>query len=99
MSSTLCLSAIPQFSMAAISFVTAFKKLKIAQSVQITQLFQLLNLIAFYGLSRTLMSKIVNNDASKDSPIERHGNELSVTILILILGPVYMKVGDHRLVR
>ena len=47
-----------QFSMAVISFVIgliARSELKGAQ-------------IAFYGLSRTLMSKNVNNDVSKDSP-------------------------------
>ena len=47
-----------QFSMAVMSFVIgliACNELKIAQ-------------IAFYGSSRTLMSKNVNNDVSKDSP-------------------------------
>ena len=47
-----------QFSMAVMCFVIgliACNELKIAQ-------------IAFYGLSRTLMSKNVNNDVRKDSP-------------------------------
>ena len=60
-----------QFTMAAISFVIACKELKIAQ---IGQLLQLLNLIrayddVFHKLTRKLMSKNVNNDGSKDSPI------------------------------
>ena len=50
------------------------KGLKIEQIAQINQLFQILNSIcafgdAFYGLTRILMSKNVNNDVSKDSPI------------------------------
>ena len=40
------------------------------------QLFQLVNSIcaysdAFYGLTRMLISKNVNNDVSKDSPIDK----------------------------
>ena len=53
-----CHSAIFAVSMAVISFFIGFiacNELKIAQ-------------ISFYGLSRTLMSKNVNNDVSKDSP-------------------------------
>ena len=50
----------------------AFKELKIAQIAQVNELFQLLNLVqyghGFYELSRILMRKNVNNDASKDSP-------------------------------
>ena len=66
-----------QFSMAAISFVTACKKLKIAQIVQINQLFQLLNLICvcghtFYGLSHILMSKNADIDVSKVLPKTFH---------------------------
>ena len=61
--------------MADISFNTACKELKIAQIVQLNQLFQLLHLVHIYGhgfyeLSRKLMRKNVNNDVSKDSPIE-----------------------------
>lgn len=66
-----------QFSMAAISFFTACKKLKIAQIVQINPLFQLLNLICacghtFYGLSHMLMSKNADIDVSKVSPKTFH---------------------------
>ena len=53
-----CHSAIFAVSMAVISFfigLIACNELKIAQ-------------ISFYGLSRTLMGKNVNNDVSKDSP-------------------------------
>ena len=61
--------------MADISFNTVCKELKIAQIVQLNQLFQLLHLVHIYGhgfyeLSRKLMRKNVNNDVSKDSPIE-----------------------------
>ena len=60
-----------QFSMAAIYFVIACKKLKSAQTTQINQLFQLFNLICAYGytfcgLTLMLMSKDVNNNVSKD---------------------------------
>ena len=66
-----------QFSMAAISFVIACKELKIAQIVQINQLFQLLNLICacghtFYGLSHMLMSKNADIDVSKVLPKTFH---------------------------
>ena len=50
-----------QFSMAVMSFaigLIACNELKIAQ-------------IAFYGLSRTLRSKDVNNDVSKYSPFPK----------------------------
>ena len=47
--------------MSDISFNTACKELKIAQIAQHNQLFQLL-----------LMSKTVNNDIRKDSPILDH---------------------------
>ena len=58
----------------ASSFVLNHKELKIAETVQINQLFQRLNPIcvnddAFYGLTRTLVSKNLNNDISKDSPV------------------------------
>ena len=61
--------------MADISFNIACKELKIAQIAQLNQLFQLLHLVHIYGhgfyeLSRMLMRKNVNNDVSKDSPIE-----------------------------
>ena len=65
---------ISQFLIAAISFVTDCKELKIAQTCQNSQLFQLLHLIctyddAFYGLTGVLMNKNLNNDVNKDSPI------------------------------
>ena len=61
--------------MADISFNFAFYKLKIAQIAWVNQLFQHLNLVRLYGhgffeWSRMLMRKNVNNDVSKDSPIE-----------------------------
>ena len=60
--------------MSDISFNTAWKELKIAQIAQLNQLFQFLNLAHIYGhcflyVSRMLMSKNLNNDLSKDSPI------------------------------
>ena len=63
-----------QFLMSDISFNTACKEPKIAQIAQLNQLFQLLHLAHIYGhcfyyVSRMLMSKNVNNDVSKDSPI------------------------------
>ena len=62
--------------MADISFNIARKELKIAQIAQIYQLFRLLHLIHTYGhgvykLSCMLMRKNVNNDVSKDSPIQK----------------------------
>ena len=72
---TFCHTAISQFLMADISFNIACKELKIAQIAQLNQLFQLLHLVHIYGhgfyeLSRMLMRKNVNNDVSKDSPIQ-----------------------------
>ena len=60
--------------MADISFNIACKKLKIAQIVQLNQLFQFLHLVYIYGngfyeLSRMLIRKNANNDVSKHSPI------------------------------
>jgi len=60
--------------MSDISFNTAGKDLKIAQITQLNQLFQILQLAHIYGhcfylVSRMLVSKNVNNDVSKDSPI------------------------------
>ena len=60
--------------MSDISLNTACKELKIAQIAQLNQLFQLLHLAhiqghCLYQVSRMLMSKNVNNDVSKDSPI------------------------------
>ena len=60
--------------MSDISFNTACKELKIAQIAQLNQLFQLLHLAHIYGhgfyeVGRMLMSKNVNNDVIKDSPI------------------------------
>ena len=65
---------ISQFLIAAISFVTDCKELKIAQTCQNSQLFQLLHLICtyddtFYGLTGVLMNKNLNSDVNKDSPI------------------------------
>ena len=62
--------------MSDISFHTACKELKLAQIAQLNQLFQLLRLAHIYGhcffkVSRMLMSKNVNNDVSKDSPIPK----------------------------
>ena len=62
--------------MADISFNIARKELKIAQIAQLYQLFWLLHLIRIYGygfyeLSRMVIRKNVNNDVSKDSPIEQ----------------------------
>ena len=79
--------------MAHISFNIACKGLKIEQIAQINQLFQLLHLVRIYGhgfydLSRMLMSKNVNNDASKDSPI---GNDyLEVFIYYIHFGSIYV---------
>ena len=61
--------------MADISFNTACKELKIAQIAQLNQLFQPLHLAHIYGhcfylVSRMLLSKNVNNDVSKDLPID-----------------------------
>ena len=61
--------------MADISFNIACKELKIAQIAQLNQFFQLLRLVhayghGFYELSRMLMRKNVNSEASKDSPIQ-----------------------------
>ena len=60
--------------MADIYFSIALQRAKIVQIAQVNQLFQLLHLVHIYGygfyeLSRMLMRKNVNNDASKDSPI------------------------------
>ena len=79
--------------MADISFNIACKELKIAQIAQLNQLFQLLHLVhiydhGFYDLSGMLMSKNVNNDVSKDSPI---GNDyLEVSIYYIHFGSIYV---------
>ena len=57
---------------------------------QIIQLFQLLNLIcaygeAFYWLTGMLMSKNVNNDVSKDSPISTEQNIPSIIAFLKLL--------------
>ena len=61
--------------MADISFNITCKELKIVQIAQLNQLFQRFYLVhiyrhSFYELSRMIMRKNVNNDVSKDSPIE-----------------------------
>ena len=65
-----------QFSMADISFNVTHKELENAQIAQVNQLFQPLNLVCLHirpqplwVLSWMLMRKNVNNDVSKDSPI------------------------------
>ena len=76
--------------MADISFNIACKELKILQITQLNQLFQLLHLVHIYGhgfyeLSRMLMRKNVNNDVSKDSPIESayfHGSRVQASRLL-----------------
>ena len=75
--------------MADISFNTAFKDLKIAQIAQLNQLFQPLHLAHIYGhgfyeVSRMLMSKNVNNEVSKDSPIANSVLRASLAIYHLI---------------
>ena len=63
-----------QLKPGALVFNIACKELKIAQTFQLNQLFQLLHLVRIYGhdfneLSRMVIRKNVNNDVSKDSPI------------------------------
>ena len=62
-----CHQEFSQFLVAAISFVIDCQEKKFAQTVQIYQLFQLLNPLCvnkdvFYDLACMLMSKNVNND-------------------------------------
>ena len=66
--------AVPQFLIAAI-FLVDCKGVKLAKITQINQLFSFLNLICiyghiFYGLTRTIMSKNVNNDVTMNPPIK-----------------------------
>ena len=61
-----------QFLIAAISFVTDCKELKIVQTCQNSQLFQLLHVIctyddAFYGLTGVLMNKNLQSNQVKHS--------------------------------
>ena len=70
--------------MTDISFNIARKELKIAQIAQLYQLFRLLHLIHIYGhgfyeLRRMPMTKNVNNDVSKDSPIHQTYFALSLS--------------------
>lgn len=63
--------------MASISVVLVYKGLKIAQIVEINQLSHRSNSICAYGdtfngLTRTLMSKNLNIDVSKDLPMSTH---------------------------
>ena len=79
--------------MADISINIACKQLKIEQISRLNQLFQLLHSVhiyghGFYDLSRMLMRKNVNNDASKDSPV---GNDyLEVSIYYIQFGSIYV---------
>ena len=79
--------------MADIYINIACKQLKIEQIAQLSQLFQLLHLVhiydhGLYELSRMLMRKNVNNDASKDSPT---GNDyLEVSIYYIHFGSIYV---------
>ena len=71
--------------MADISFNTACKGLKIARIPQRNQLFQLLHSAYIYGhgfyeVSRMLLRKNVNNDVSKDSPIEAGKSNMFSTL-------------------
>lgn len=57
----------------ASSILMDCKELKLAQTAQINELFQLLKLLCvhsdvFHGLTRTVMSKNLNRDVSKDLP-------------------------------
>ena len=66
--------AVPQFLIAGI-FLVDCKGVKLAKITQINQLFSFLNLICiyghiFYGLTRTIMSKNVNNDVTMNPPIK-----------------------------
>ena len=63
-----------QFLIAAI-FLVDCKGVKLAKITQINQLFSFLNLICinghiFYGLTRTIMSKNINNDVTMNPPIK-----------------------------
>ena len=83
-------TAISQFLMTDIAFNIACKELKIAQIAQLNQLFQL-STFAFssYILPRLLCVKSyaneenVNNDVSKDSPIDNNKSEFVSTIFLL----------------
>ena len=73
------------FFIAAISFFIDRKQLKIAETSQINQLFQLLNLICiqgdvFCGLIRMLMSKNVPNEVRKDLPLSNTRSRVSTNI-------------------
>ena len=62
-----------QFLIVASSILMDCKELKLAQTAQINKLFQLLKLLCvhsdvFHGLTRTVMSKNLNRDVSKDLP-------------------------------
>ena len=62
-----------QFLIVASSILMDCKELKLVQTAQINNLFQLLKLLCvhsdvFHGLTRTLMSKNLNRDVSKDLP-------------------------------
>ena len=66
--------AISQNLITAVFFVINCKELKNVQNAQINKLFRFFNFIStygdvFYGLTRLVMSKNVNNDFRKDSPI------------------------------
>ena len=89
--------------MSDISFNTACKELKIAQIAQLNQLFQLLHLAHIYGhcfywVSRMLMSKNVNNDVSKDSPIKQGTGRKALRARLVLLTLCDFAVPLHRYV-
>ena len=76
--------------MADNSVNTACKELKIAQISQLNQLFQLLHLIHIQYIRPGLLwvksyanEENVNNDVSKDSPIDNNKSEFVSTIFLL----------------
>ena len=73
---------------AYISFVIDSRELKIAQTVQINQLFQLLNLTCTYSdvfseLRCMLVSKNVNNDVSRIRLLLGYTNMANVTSSVI----------------
>ena len=71
-----------------------------AQILQLTQLFQLLQLVHIYGdgfyeLSRMLMGKNVNNDVSKDSPIGNENKRVLKLTLFLYYSNIPRGITRH----